>query len=150
MIKLLGVGAVMAASMTIGLKNRRRLRDKVTELESLRWEVGRLRAKIRSCALDLEACFAESRFFSGASELMKSGVPVGEAVRRCGIRAPGLELFSAGLDAETAEGQLENIDAFITQLDRALVCSREESEKKGRLWVSLSALAGAAVCIMLL
>ncbi len=150
MIKLLGAGAVMAASAAIGLKKRRMLGNRVTELEALRWEAGRLRARISSCAMDLEACFAESRVFRGAAELIKSGVPAGEAVHRCGVSAPGLELFSAGLDAETTEGQLENIDAFIVQLDRAVACAREEFEKKGRLWVSLSVLAGAAVCIMLL
>ena len=150
MIKLLGAVMVMAAALTIGLSGRKTLADKVAELETLRWELGRLRAKIGSCGLNLEDCFMSSELFRPAAKLLQEGKTPEEAALSCGIRGEGISLFAAGLGAETVEGQLRNIDLFAESTEASLKVAREELSKKGRLWVGLGALGGAAVCIMLI
>lgn len=149
MIKLLGAVMVMAAAISIGLSGRRALADKVAELETLRWELGRLRARIGSCGMSLEECFMGSELFRPAAKLLRSGKTPEEAALSCGIRGEGLSLFAAGLGAETVEGQLRNIDLFAESTEAALLSAREELSKKGRLWVGLGALSGAAVCLIL-
>ncbi len=141
---------VMCASFIIGYSKRRELSDRVKELDRLIWETGQLRAKITGCCLSLEECFSESRIFAPAAEGLRRGVPPEKAVLECGIKARGLELFAAGLGAETAEGQKANVDAFAESLKAERENARDELEKKGRLYVGLAVLAGAAACIILL
>lgn len=149
MIKLLGAVMVMAGAMAAGLRRRGALSDRVTELESLRWELGRLRARISGCGLSLEDCFGESGLFAPAAEGLRQGLTPGEALSRCGVRADGLALFAAGLEAETVEGQLENIDLFSRRVEAELAAAREDLSKKGRLYLGLGILGGAAVCVIL-
>lgn len=140
---------VMAAAVYLGLGGRMRLAARVKELDGLRWELGRLRAGIASCGLSLEDCFARSALFSPAAEGLRLGEPPEEAVRRCGIETEGMELFAAGLGAETVEGQLRNLDLFVGAVDRAVSDARDELAKKGRLYLGLGVLGGAALCLML-
>lgn len=148
MLKLLGAVMVMASALAIGMSGRKKLADRVAKLERLRWELGRLRAKIGGCVLSLEDCFAESELFGPAAEGIRRGEPPEKAILRCGIESEGLALFAAGLGAETVEGQLRNIDIFTESTAAALAAAREELAKKGRLWVGLGALGGAAVCLI--
>ncbi len=140
---------VMAASAFIGAGARKRLADRVAELERLRWETAGLRARIGGCRLDLEDCFAASGLFAPAAEGLRAGLGPARAIEACGLRARGLELFAAGLEAETVEGQLENIDIFADSLDADLAAARDDLSKKGRLYLGLSILCGAAVCVIL-
>lgn len=150
MVKLLGSVMVMAAALALGLSGRRALADKVARLEKLKWEVGRLRARIGGCGLSLEDCFAESELFRPAAKLLREGATPSEAVHGCGIEAEGLALFSAGLGAETVEGQLENINLFMDSLENSAAAARDELSKKGRLYLGLGVLGGAAICLILI
>ncbi|MGN1097697.1 MAG: stage III sporulation protein AB [Clostridia bacterium] len=150
MLKAAGVVFVMAASFAIGYIKRGELARRLSELNRLKWELGRIRAKIQGCGLSLEDCFRESGIFCSAAEKIKNGVPAGEAVMDCGPRAEGLALFAAGLEAETVEGQLRNIDIFLESLESDIAAAREELDKKGRMCIGLGILSGAAVCIMLI
>lgn len=150
MIKLLGTVMVMTAALTLGWSGRKALADRVTRLEKLRWEVSRLRSRIGSCRMSLEDCFSDSELFRPAAELLRKGTPPSEAVLCCGIEAEGLALFSAGLEAETVEGQLENIKLFMESLEGSAAAARDELSKKGRLYLGLGMLGGAAVCLILI
>ncbi len=149
MLKLLGAVMVMTGAFALGFQARRSLADRVSELELLLWETGRLRARIGGCGLSLEDCFAESGLFAPAAEGLRAGLTPGEAVLSCGIKAEGLSLFAQGLEAETVEGQLQNIDVFSRRLEVELAAAREDLAKKGRLYMGLGALGGAAVCVIL-
>ena len=150
MLKLLGSVLVMAAALAMGWSGRRSLADRVARLEKLKWEMGRLRARIGSCGLSLEDCFRSSELFRPAAELLREGATPSEAVLSCGIEAEGLALFSAGLEAETVEGQLENINLFMESLENSAAAARDELSKKGRLYMGLGVLGGAAVCLILI
>lgn len=150
MLKAAGAVMVMLASFLIGYMKRRELAAKAEELNRLKWEAGRIRAKINGCCLSLEDCFADSEIFGFAAEKIRNGIPAAEAVAQCKIKASGLELFAQGLEAETVEGQLNNIDTFIESLENDIAVAREELSKKGRMCVGLGILSGGAICIMLL
>ena len=150
MLKLLGSVLVMAAALALGLAGRKKLADRVARLEQLKWEVGRLRARISSCRLSLEDCFMDSELFRPAAELLRNGATPSEAVQGCGLEAEGLALFSAGLDAETVEGQVENLNLFMESLESSSAAARDELNKKGRLYLGLGVLGGAAVCLILI
>ncbi len=148
-LKLAGTVMVMAAALTLGLAGRKRLADRVEELERLRWELGRLRARMASCGMSLEDCFDQSLLFAPAAEGLRVGEPPERALLRCGIDTDGLTLFAAGLGAETLDGQLRNVDLFDGSVAEAVSVARDELAKKGRLYLGLGVLGGAAVCVML-
>ncbi len=148
-LKTVGAAMVMIAAASLGLAGRKRLAARVRELERLRWELGRLRARMASCGLSLEDCFGQSELFSPAAEGLRRGEPPERALTRCEISAEGLTLFAAGLGAETLDGQLRNIDIFSENVTDAVRTAREELSKKGRLYLGLGVLGGAAVCVML-
>ncbi len=147
--KILGAAMVMTASLTLGLAARRRLADRVRELDGLRWELGRLRARMAGCAMSLEDCFAQSELFAPAAEGLRLGETAAEALARCAIETQGLALFASGLEAETLEGQLRNLDLFAETVAASAASAKEELDKKGRLYLGLGALSGAAVCVVL-
>lgn len=149
MLKAAGVVMVMAAATAWGLMKRSALYSRVKELEELIWEAGRLKGKMQMGCLSLEDCFEDSPMFRPAAEKLRCGVSAEAAVMSCSIKAEGLKLFAAGLSAETVEGQLHNINTFMDSLGQSLSAAREELAQKGRMYVGMAVLSGAAVCIIL-
>lgn len=148
MLRAAGGALVMAASFAIGYAKRRELAVRLDKLCLVRWEVSSLRSKIYSRAESLEQAFSESGFFAPAGELIAGGVPADKAVMPLGEGIEGFALFAKGLTHETAEGQLQNIDIFLTELENEIACAREDLNKRGRLFFGGGILAGAAIVIL--
>ena len=150
MLKAAGAVLTLSAGLCWGLYKRRELSQKLERLLLLRWEVGSLRSKI--CGLGMSLCdaFSGSAFFSSAAEALARGVPVCAAVRPLGEGIEGFSLFAEGLTADTTEGQLQNIDIFLSGLEEEIRAAREDLYRRGRLFLGGGFLAGAALVIFLL
>lgn len=150
MLKAAGGVLVMASGLWLGLMKRRELSERLDKLLLIRWETGALRSKIYARAESLEQAFGESVFFAPAAVRLAGGVPADEAVMPLGEGVEGFALFARGLTAETAEGQLQNIDIFLSNLETEIERAREELSKRGRLYLGGGILAGAALVVMFL
>ncbi len=150
MLRLLGALKIMSAGLSFGLAGRRSLTQRVERLCTLRWEVGSLRSKILAQNKNLADIFAESELFAPAAAAIREGTPADMAILPLGEGLAGFALFAKGLSSETAEGQLCNIDIFLTELDGEIMRSREEADKRGRLCLGSGVLGAAALILLLI
>ena len=150
MLKAIGSVLTLSAGLCWGLYKRRELNLRLERLLLLRWEVGSLRSKICGLGMNLYEIFSGSAFFSPAAEALNRGVPVCAAVRPLGEGIEGFSLFAAGLESDTTEGQLQNIDIFLSGLEEEIRSAREDLSRRGRLFLGGGFLAGAALVIFLL
>ncbi len=150
MLKAFGGVLVMAASFALGWSKRHALAQKADKLSLVRWEVTALKSKISGRSESLEQAFGESSFFAPAAKLIANGTPAEKAVLSLDCPAEGFGLFARGLGSETTEGQLRNIDVFLSDLDMEISRAREDLEKRGRLYLGGALLGGAAAVIMLI
>ena len=150
MLKAAGAVLTLSAGLFWGLYQRRELSLRLRRLLLLRWEVGSLRSKIFGLDMSLQDAFSGSSFFLPAAEALSRGVPVCDAVRPLGEGIEGFSLFAEGLAADTAEGQLQNIDIFLSELEEEIRSAREDLYRRGRLYLGGGFLAGAALVIFLL
>lgn len=150
MLKAAGAVVTLAASLMWGLSKRRELACRLERLLLLRWEVSSLRSEILGRGASLCEAFSGSSFFAPAAEALLRGTPAREAVAPLGVGIEGFELFAKGLESETAEGQIQNIDIFLSGLEREIASARDDLERRGRLYLAGGALAGAALVIFML
>ncbi len=150
MLKAAGAALIMAGSTALGFSKRMTLSRRLDNLRRLRWEAASLRSKIYGRGISLEEAFAESEFFAPAAKALERGVPVREAVLPLGQGAEGFELFAKGLEADTFEGQIRNIDVFLSELEGGIARAEDDLKRRGRLYLGGGALAGAAAVIMLM
>lgn len=150
MLKAVGSVLTLSAGLWWGLYKRRELSRKLERLLLLRWEVGSLRSKICGLGMGLQDAFSGSAFFSPAAKALSRGVPVCTAVRPLGEGIEGFPLFAAGLEADTTEGQLQNIDIFLSGLEEEIRAARDDLYRRGRLYLGGGFLAGAALVIFML
>ena len=150
MLKAAGAVLTLSAGLCWGFHKRRELSRRLERLLLLRWEVGSLRSKICGLGMGLQDAFSGSAFFSPAAEALSRGVPVCAAVGPLGEGIEGFSLFAEGLASDTTEGQLQNIDIFLSGLEEDIHAAREDLYRRGRLYLGGGFLAGAALVIFLL
>ncbi len=148
MLKAAGGVLVMAAGLAWGMGKRSELSKRLDRLRLVRWETASLRSRISAGSESLEEIFSKSSYFAPAAKKLALGVPADEAVMSLDGGIEGFDLFARGLTHETTEGQLRNIDIFMTSLDEELVRARCDLEKRGRLYVGVGLLTGAAIAIL--
>ncbi len=99
-------------------------------------------------------CAVVASLAAGRIEAEGFAPPWEEALRGAPALTPGdrelLEAFGRGLGRSDAASQVAHCRRYAQELEEALALAQRETAEKGRLYLSLSALGGAFVVIVLL
>lgn len=159
MFKVLGSIAVILASGLIGMRKYSELYERKRMLCAVRDGAERIRDNLRCKCMPLYDCFlCGGEFFEKAASHMSEGVLPSVAVRNAADSetcfskedAEIIYRFSDGLCSENCDGQMRNLEIFLSETQKNIDNATTQLDTKGKLFIKGSLLTATAIVLILI